>query len=187
MSVGQSSMGQFLLNQVALSNAIRRLWVDSNMWVRSLIFSILFDIGDRDVIQAQLRKNADAFATLFEQFYGQQTGQRVRTLFLNYMQSVEAMIQAYKDNDLPAVAVQNENLYRFADDLSQLFANINRYLDKMTLQAMLYELINLTEYEIMHIHTGEFEQSAENYDEIMNQAYRVSDELTYGVLRHFQV
>lgn len=180
-------MGQYLLNQVALSNSIRRLWVDNNLWMRSLIYSILFDLGDREVIQAQLRKNADAFAGLFAQFYGQQTGQRVRTLFLNYMQSAEAMIQAYKDNDLPAVAVQNQNLYRFADDLSQLYADINRYWDKMTLQAMLYELINLTEYEIMHIRAGEFSQSAGNYDEIMNQAYRLSDELTYGMLRQFQV
>ncbi|HWR22254.1 MAG TPA: hypothetical protein VN366_02155 [Feifaniaceae bacterium] len=187
MSTWQTSTTQYLLNQVALSNSIRRLWVNNNQWIRALTYSILYGIGDRQAIEQRLAQNAEDFSTLFTQFYGQDVGNRVRANYNSYIQSLARMIEAYRDNDLSAVASRREELNRISDDLAQIFARINRYWDLATIQALIRELMDLTQSQIIRIMSGEFSQSIQDYDQAMEQAYRVSDELTTGILKQFQV
>ena len=187
MSMWQTGRTQYLLNQVALSNSIRRLWVNNNQWIRALIFSILYGIGDQQAIEERLRQNAEEFATLFAQFYGQDSANRVRENYVRYVQALARTIEAYRDNDVSVIATQREVLNQIADELAQLYSDINRYLDRATVQAFLYELVDLTESQIMRILGGDFAQSIQEYDEFMEQSYRISDELTAGILRQFQV
>ncbi len=187
MSMWQTSRTQYLLNQVALSNSIRRLWVDNNQWVRALIYSIIYGIGDQQAIEERLRQNGEEFATLFSQFYGQEVGNRIRNNYVRYVQALVRMIEAYRDNDVSTIATQREVLNQIAAELAQLYSEINRYWDLATLQTLIYELVDLTENQIMRTVSGDFSRSIQEYDEFMEQAYRVSDELTYGILRQFQV
>lgn len=187
MAFSPSSHSQYLLNQVALSNSIRRLWVDNNQWTRALIFSILYNQGDRDELISRLRQNADDFATIFAQFYSQQTADQIRRFINNGLDGTIRMIEAYKANDAQAIRSAREYLYANANDIATYLSRINRYWDMPTLQVMLYEIINLIEYETMLIRDGAFEESIKQHDELMNQAYKLSDELTYGILKQFQV
>ncbi len=187
MSMWQTGRTQYLLNQVALSNSIRRLWVNNNQWIRALIFSILYGIGDQQAIEERLRQNAEEFATLFAQFYGQETANRIRENYVRYVQALTRMIEAYRDNDISTIATQREVLYQVADELAQIYSEINRYWDRATLQILIYELVNFTENQIMRTVGGDFAQSIQEYDEFMEQGYRLSDELTSGILRQFQV
>ncbi len=178
---------QYLLNQVALSNSIRRLWVDNNQWTRALIYSILFDQGDREALIARLRQNADDFATIFSQFYGQQAADQIRRFINNDREATIRLIEAYKSNDAQAIHNARESLYANANEISSYLSRINRYLDMPTLQVMFQEMINLMEYEIVLIRDGQYDESIKQHDELMNQAYKLSDELTYGILKQFSV
>lgn len=175
------------LNQVELSNTIRRLWVDNSQWIRALVYSVFFNIGDRAAIEVRLNRVADQFAELFTRYYGPEAGDRIRVNYLMYIQALEGMIEAYRNNDATAVQGYREQLYQIADNLAQYYAQLNRYWDQATLQVMLYELINNTESEIAHIGTSDFAQEIEAHDRLMDQAYRLSDELTTGINRQFRV
>lgn len=175
------------LNQVELSNTIRRLWVDNNQWLRALVYSVFFNIGDRDAIEVRLNQVAEEFAQLFSRYYGPEAGDKIRDNYLMYIQALEGMLQAYRRNDSTAVLAYREQLYLAADELAQLYAQLNRYWDKATLQVMLYTLINDTESELAYIGAGDFPQEVAAHDRLMDQAYRLSDELTTGITRQFRV
>lgn len=187
MSMWQTGRTQYLLNQVALSNSLRRVWVNNNQWIRALLYSILYGIGDQQAIEQRLAQNADDFANVFTQFYGQETGNRIRDNYVMYVQNLARLIEAYRDNDVSVIATQRETLGQVADDLARLLSEINRYWDLPTLQVLIQELVDRTENQIMKIVSGDFSQSIQEHDEFMEQGYRLSDELTTGILRQFQV
>ncbi|HWR21966.1 MAG TPA: hypothetical protein VN366_00685 [Feifaniaceae bacterium] len=187
MATSASSLPRYLLNQVALSNAIRRLWADNSQWTWALIYSILYGQADRNAVVARLQRNADDFASIFSEFYGQQTGELVREYINNDLEGTIRMIEAYKANDVRAVRRAREYLYRNADELSRHLSRVNPYWDMPSLQVMFNEIINLLEYETMLIRDGRPDESIRRHDELMEQAYRLSDDLTYGILKQFQV
>lgn len=189
MSIAQPFTGKFLPGQVELSNTIRRLWVDNNRWIRTLISRILFNIGGREgreSVEIRLAQIASDFGNLFAQYYGEEVGHNIRVNYLRYIDALELLIEAYRDNDLAAATTQRQILYGIADELAREYSKINKYWDMPTLQILLYELINDTENQIISILAGDYVKDIEEYDAFMEQAYRISDELTYGMLRQFQ-
>ena len=174
-----------LLNQIELSNTVRKLWVDNSQWVRALIYSIFLNIGNRSAIEARLNRVAEEFGTLFSRYYGEETGNKVRANYLRYVLALETMLEAYRDNNVPVILEQRDQLYKTSDELAQLLAHVNRYWDLATLQVLLYELVNDTENEIAHIGTSDFAQEIQAHDQLVDQGYRVADELTSGILRQF--
>ena len=187
MSMFQTGTTQYLLNQVALSNSMRSIWVNNNQWIRELIFSILFDIGDRDAIEARLRQNAEDFSAIFTQFYGQEIGARIRQNYLSYIQGISALLEAFRNNDPSGIANQRRILYDAADQLAQTLSEINRYWDRATLQAQIHELVNFAENEILRITGGDYAESIREYDEWMEQTYHFADDLASGILRQFHI
>lgn len=190
MSIMQPFTGKFLPGQVELSNTIRELWVDNNRWIRALISRILFNIGGqegREAVEIRLAQIGNDFGNLFAQYYGEEVGQNVRANYLRYIDALGLLIEAYRDNDLAAATAQRQILYEIADELARELSRINRYWDMPTLQILLYEMINDTENQIISILAGDYVKDIEQYDSFMEQAYRISDEVTYGMLRQFQL
>ncbi len=154
MSIMRPFTGKFLPGQVELSNTIRELWVDNNRWIRTLISRILFDIGGqegREAVEIRLAQIGNDFGNLFAQYYGEEVGQNVRANYLRYIDELELLIEAYRDNDLAAATTQRQILYEIADELARELSRINRYWDMPTLQILLYEMINDTENQIISI------------------------------------
>lgn len=176
-----------VLNQVALSNTIRRLWVDNSQWIRAYIYSILYGIGDRAAIEARMGRVAEGLGMFFEQYYGEEIGRKVSSNYMRYIQELARMVEAYRDGDVALVSSQREVLYDIADELAALYAHVNRFLDQPTIQIMLYELINITEKEITSILTSNYAQEIEAHDQLMDQAYRLADETASGVYRQFRI
>jgi len=181
-----SEQTQYLLNQIELSNAMRRLWSDSIQWTRSLIYSILFDLGDVEPITQRLVKNAEDFSDVFTQIYGQQAGARVRELLFNRYRMTRLMIDAYKTGDTRSIEGLRSNLLRNAEDLARLFSSLNRFWDRVALEVTLHSITTMTENEIVQIMTGHYADSVTEYEEIQRQTMHLADDLIYGIIRQFQ-
>jgi hypothetical protein len=106
---------------------------------------------------------------------------------MNYFENVLGMIEAFQNNDLEDVEQHRAALYRGADELSELFARLNRYWDYSTLQALQYVLVDDTVKQIQTLVSGDYENDILAYDEFINQAYAIADVLTYGILKQFQI
>lgn len=181
---------RYLPAQVELSNTIRRILIDHTRWVRTLVSRIIFHIGGqagRKAVEERLEQISGRLADLFAEYYGEEFGNKVQETYHNYINHVTQMIEAYRDNNLVSAAEHRRILYGIADEFAQLATHINRYWDFATMQIVIRDLVNTTEAQILSIISADFEQDAEAYDNFMDQAYRLADELTYGILRQFQV
>jgi hypothetical protein len=185
MSAYQGHM--FLLNQAALSNALRRVWVDYISWTTALIYTILFGTHDQSAIEARLKQNARDYADIFAQFYGDEAGTKLRALFEQYQEEITYLIQSHKENDISGVASHRQALYAIADQVALMLSRLNPYWDQASIQIGLYEITNLYEEEIVHILQQEFGESIEAYDELLAQSYRISDELLLGIQQQFRL
>ena len=180
---------RFLPAQVELNNRIRSILMNHNRWIRVLIGRILFNInsGAQDIVQQRLGTISVGLTDLFVQYYGKETAQRIQELYSRYTQAVASMAHGYAVNDTQGATEQRDLLYGVADDLAHLAANINRFWDFATMQTILRELVNTTEDQIISIMTGNFIEDADKYDSFMDQAARLADEMTYGMLKQFQM
>ena len=176
----------YLMNQAALSNALRRVWVDYVSWTTALIYTILFGTHDQDAIEARLKQNAHEYAGIFAQFYGDEAGMELLELFEQVQGEMTDLIQAYQQNDMESVAEHRNTLYSVGYELAGLMARLNPYWDEASIQIGMNEMINLFEDEIMHIIRQEFDKSIEAYDDLLNQAYQISDTLLFGLQRQFR-
>ena len=181
---------RYLPAQVELSNTIRKILMDHSRWVRTLVARTIFNIGGqagRDAAEERLEQISSRLAVLFADYYGEDFGKEVQDTYRNYITHIGLMIEAYRDNNMDVVAQQRNILYGIADEFANLASHINRYWDFATMQILIRELVNTTEEQIKSIIHGDYMQDAQAYDNFMDQAYRLADELTYGMLEQFQV
>ncbi len=178
---------RFLPNQVEISNQIRSLFVDIARWLRNMILSEQLDLPNKDAIKNRSDQTAYEASALFARFYGQEAGDKVRQIYLDYFESVHDMIQAYQDNDIVGVEQYRTALYQGADELAALLSRLNRYWDYATLQALQYVLVDDTVKQIQTLVSGDYPNDILAYDEFINQAYAIADVLTYGILKQFQI
>ena len=183
MSVYQGPVSYHLLNESALSNSIRRIWVDYDAWLTALMYAVLFGTHDQSAVEKRLDQAVDDFGNLFEQFYGDDVGDGVRSVLTRFYQGVAYLTAAYRDNDQDAILTKRQAFYDIADEFSLMYAMINRFWDRDVIQRNMYEMINAMETQIMLLSRKSFAQSIPVHDELMDHAYALADKMTEGILR----
>ena len=176
---------RFLPSQVEISNTIRSLFVDNARWLRNMILSEVLNLPNKDAIKERLDQVAYDASVLFSRFYGQEEATRAQQIYLDYFDNVHDLIEAYLKNDITDIEQHRANLYQDVDEFSQLLSRVNRYWDYETLRTLFYIMVNDTINQIENIVRQEFQNDIAAYDQFFNQIYRVSDELTYGILKQF--
>ena len=178
---------RYLPNQVEISNTIRRLFVDNVRWLRNMILSEVLDLPNKDAIKDRLDRVAYEAGDLFSQYYGQETANRVRQIYLDYFQSVHDLIEAYLRNDAADIEQHRIVLYQYVDEFAQLLSRLNRYWDYETIRTLLYVMVDDTINQIENTVRQDYQNDIAAYDQLIDQIYKVSDALTYGMLKQFQI
>lgn len=176
----------YRLNQMALSNSVRRAWADFAAWTFILLYAILHGTHAPDIVENRLYKTADSFTELIAQFLGKDTGARMSQLIKEIIAGIARLARAYRDNDLSEVSVQHEALYERADELAAMFSQLSRYWDEAEIQAMLYEVFSDIEKLLVSIAAQDTGQVIRQYDALTSQAYKLSDELVTGLVQMLQ-
>lgn len=177
---------RFLPPQVQLSNSVRELWVDMVRLIRAYITSTLFNVGvqeSKDAVDLRLKRTAAQLRELVIQYYGEDVGNQVQENFLNFIYHIERLIDAYGNMDQAAIVQHRMNLQYLANNFSQGYAIINRYYNRAVVQQLLNEFVNSVENQVISIMYNDYSADLEEYDRLMNIAYRLADEFIYGILR----
>ncbi len=174
-------------NKTALSSIVRKLWVDYVSWTTALIYTILFGTQDKDAVQARVEQTAQEFSDLFKQFYGEEAAAKLRVLFMRIIEETTGLIEAHKEGDLALIADKRQSLYAIADEVARQMSLANPYWDRAVFQISLYEIINQIEDQVVHIMAQQYDESVEAYDDLLEQAYRISDNTAYGLIRQFNL
>ncbi len=183
----QSNRIGYLLNQVELSNLLRRYWSDNIHWTRGLYISTLFDLENKPYIERRMLRNATDISNVFRFLYGDAVAERIERILSEYTTTFFEMSDALAHQDMDTANKLYQRLFEQLDELVQVLGNTNRYIDKEELRVMLYDLLYLSQEEASQIYSRQYQESIDQYDEIYDQATRIADYLARAIIEQIRV
>ncbi len=175
----------FSPRQLELVNTLRRLWMEHVMWTRSFIISTAANLPDLDAVTKRLLRNPADFAAILSRFYGEPNARKFESLLRDHLLIAAALVNAAKAGDTKTADEQRQKWYANADDIAAFLSEINPFWSRENWQAMLYDHLKMTENEAGQYLTGQYPASIEQYDSIQNQALRMADDMSYGIINQF--
>ena len=172
--------------EVNLMNTFRKLWEQHIMWTRSFIISTSSNLGDLDFVVKRLLRNPTDFANELTTFYGQEKADKFKVLFEKHLLIAADLVNAAKKGDTEGVSVNEKKWYANAEDIANFLSGINPYWNKKEWIKMLNEHLKMTEEEAVDRLNKKFEKDIMIYDSIEDEAMKMADYMTTGIIRQFR-
>jgi len=185
MPVCNSDRAKFVRNK--LSDDLRRLWIEHVLWTRFFLISTVFNLNDLNVVTARLLRNPTDFADVVQPYFGRNAAKKFELLFKKHLLIAAKLVNAAKAGNLEAVEERRREWYANADDIANFMADINPCWSKTIWQSMLYDHLKMTENEAVLLLKGQYEQSIVQYDEIQNEALKMADYMTEGIIKQLNI
>ena len=174
------------LNRQAFHDDMRKLWEDHITWTRLVIVSIANDLPDTQPTVNRLLQNQTDLGNAIKPFYGDAAGEQLSDLLRDHILIAAEILQAAKAGDTTALDDAIERWYANADDIAEFLNAANPEdwpLEEM--KMMMREHLDLTLQEAVSYLEGDHAASVGFYDQIHNQALRMADMLSEGIIRQF--
>lgn len=176
----------YLLNQVEFAYMLRRLFADYAHWTRELIVLSALE-SDTQAVQQRLRRNTEDLAGLVRQLYGERNAAQFSGILSAADALVLEWINAAKANDTQRMEELSVQWYAAADIAAQFISTLNSNFDQNEFQTIFYDLIYMTQNQIAEIFSGDYEGSIQQYDQIMDRLRDMAEDITFAVMRQFQI
>jgi hypothetical protein len=171
--------------ELDLRNALRKLWEQHIVWTRMTIISIIKDLPDVDFVTKRLLRNPIDFKIILKPFYGDEIASRFSNLFKSHLVIAAQLVEAAKAGDNKVSADAEKRWYTNADEIAVFLGRINPYWSQKDWKTMLYEHLIMTKSEAVNILTNNYAESITDYDKIENQALKMADVMSEGVVAQF--
>lgn len=171
--------------QVRLINKFRMLWEQHDVWTRSTIMSIVFDLPDLNLVIERLLRNPIDFGRVFKVFYGFRAASKFSTLLTEHLTLAAALVEAAKAGDDQGAAEIEKKWYQNADEIAAFLGSINPFWSEEEWREMMHEHLKLVKAEAVDILTGNYSAGIAVYDEIERQTLEMADMMSKGIFKQF--
>lgn len=175
---------KFTKSQVRLLNTLRKLWEQHDVWTRSTIVSITFDLPDLEPVTARLLRNPKDFGQVFEKYYGSKIADKFTKLLTEHLVLAAQIVEAAKAGHTNEVAMLEQKWYKNADQIAKLLSDINSQSEKEW-RKMMHEHLKLVNAEAVDYLTGKYADGVAVYDEIEKQTLEMADMMAEGIFKKF--
>lgn len=179
--------GGYTLKQIELMNTFRKLWVQHVMWTRSFIISTAADLGDLDAVTKRLLQNPTDFANVLRIYYGDAKADQFAMLLREHLLIAADLVNAAKAGDSMKADEARRKWYKNADEIAAFLHSINPYWDEKLWQSMLYDHLKMTENEAIQRLNGMYSADIIQYDSIENEALKMADVMSGGIIKQFYI
>lgn len=169
-----------------LNNTFRKLWTDHVIWTRFVIMGIAENSPDIQLITKRLFQNPKDFEKVFVKYYGMEKAKKFSQLLTEHLTIAGDLVVASKKQDTNLVNQLDKKLYKNADEIAKFLNDINKYWDEKEMKKMMYDHLDLIKAEANYILTNKYEESIKIFDKIQNQALKMADMYTEGIMKQFQ-
>jgi hypothetical protein len=176
---------KFTKSQVRLINKFRMLWEQHDVWTRSTIMSIAFDLPDLDFVIKRLLRNPADFGRVFEIFYGRKIAAKFTRLLRVHLVIAAQIVEAAKAGDEEAVARLERKWYANADQIAAFLARINPFWSEEEWREMMHTHLGLVNAEAVDILKGDYAAGVAIYDKIEKQTLQMADMMAEGIFKQF--
>jgi hypothetical protein len=171
--------------EVALQQAMRKLWTDHVVWTRLYIISAVSKSADISVVTARLMKNQEDIGNSLIPYYGKDAAAGLTKLLKDHIliaaSLIDAMLKNAKDDEKKADQKWHDNAVAIADFLSKA----NSYWPRQDLLKMLDRHLTLTALEATYRVQQKWEKDVSTFDQVLNQALEMADTLSAGISYQF--
>lgn len=180
-----SDSDRYSQKEVDLMNEIRKLWEQHGTWTRMTIISMAENLKDVDLVTNRLLRNPKDFANLLRPLYGNDAASRFENLLTNHLTIAADLVEATKSGNTRAAADAEKKWYENADEIAAFLASINPYWNESEWRNMLREHLSLVTAEAVNRLNGNYAADIRVYDQIEDQALKMADVMSMGIIRQF--
>lgn len=171
--------------QMALSMAMRELWIEHIAYTRNYIISALANIGDKDVVAKRLLKNQDDIGAAMGTYYGTDAGKLLSSLLREHVLISADVIKAAKTKKKSDLEKAQQKWMDNADQIAVFLSTANPNWNKNDLIDMLHKHLELTTGEVKSRISKNWQADIDYFDQVTSEMLRMADALTAGIVKQF--
>lgn len=172
--------------EVALHDAMRKLWEDHITWTRMFIVELAADSPATGATADRLLQNQVDIGDAIKPFYGDEAGDRLTALLRDHILTAAEILTAAKAGDQDAVNEASARWYENADEIAAFLSSANPdHWPLEEMRAMMREHLDLTLAEAVARLQGDFQADVARYDEVHDQVLEMADMLSAGIVAQF--
>lgn len=159
-----------------------RLWNQLAMWTRSLIFSTVHNVENKNAIVNYLYTIPAEFYNVFRLFYGPAIAQQILNLLTNFITAQWRLTDALKAGDKQIIDEMTMTLYHTADEIAEYIAPLNIYWDASQWRSLLYQYIRLVIEEMVAMMAGEHDKEIEIHHRLEEVGRLIASYMARGII-----
>lgn len=169
-----------------LQAVLRDEWSRHVFWIRHVVMdNAKGDRRSRDFAEKAVAANARDMAKTLAPFYGEATAGRFRTLLTKH----DGMILAYSDATVSGDKRRQEAVIAtgasIADEIANLFSQINPHLPKDTVRSLFTANIGHHVVQINKFQDKDYQGEDETWTAMEHHVYVIADTLTNAIAKQF--
>jgi hypothetical protein len=174
------------MQQLALRNAMRKLWEDHITWTRVFIISAAGDLPDKDAATQRLLQNQMDIGNAIEPYYGDAAGDKLTALLKEHITTAAEIVTAAKAGDTAKMQDANRRWFANADAIAAFLSGANpKNWPGGGMKAMMHDHLNLTTNEVQARLKGDWAADIAAYDRVHEQILHMADMLSDGIINQF--
>ena len=171
--------------QFSLLGGMRKAWEQHVYWTRLFLVSAAARLRDLDATTARLMQNPRDIAGVFAPYYGADTVRTIERLLTEHLQIGGALITALRDGQTAQAEALTRGWYGNADKMADAFDALGPFYQREEVRRMLYTHLDLTTQEVKARLAGDFAADIAAFDRAEQEALRMADYFSSGILRQF--
>lgn len=186
MGFSRTSMDGPESKEMALHNAMRKLWEDHITWTRVFIISAAADLPDKPTATERLLQNQVDIGNAIKPYYGEAAGTKLTTLLKEHITTAAEVVAAAKANDQAKLADANKRWFANAEQIADFLSSANsKNWPQAEMRSMMKEHLDLTTQEAVARLHGDWAADVKAYDAVHQQILKMADGLTMGIVKQF--
>jgi hypothetical protein len=169
--------------EMALHDAMRKLWEDHIIWTRVFIISAAADLPDKAAATDRLLQNQVDMGNAIKPYYGNAAGDKLTTLLKEHITTAAEIVTAAKAGDKPKQDDATKRWFANADQIAAFLSDANpKNWPRAEMQKMMRDHLNLTTEEVV-ARLQNWPADIAAFDKVHEQILHMADMLTEGIVK----
>jgi hypothetical protein len=172
--------------EMALRDAMDKLWEDHIMYTRLFIVDAAADLPEKDAHVARLLQNQVDIGNASKPYYGDAAGDQLTTLLKEHITTAADVVTAAKMNNQKTLDAANKAWFDNADRIAAFLGKANpKNWPEADMRNMMHDHLNLTTKEAVAQLHKDWNGSIAAYDDVHTQILHMADGLSQGIVNQF--
>ena len=182
---GVAGQGGATASQVALREAMRKLWSDHVFWTREYVIAAVDGTSDVQAAAARLLRNQDDIGAAIVPYYGQAAGDKLASLLRQHILIAVDLVAAAKANDQAKFQENDAKWKQNAADIASFLSQANSNWPKEALTGAMNMHLSTTTREVVDRLQKNYDDDVRAFDAIYDHMLHMSDVLAEGIIKQF--